>query len=456
MHETYREGGIVSLHLKNFQTYQAADFYFHPQLNFIAGPNGSGKSSIANAIAFVFCGSPGTIGKTKEIGEYVNFGATEASVVAVVRHQGRSCTLKRVFSKVSKKSVWYIDGAHKRQSEYVLFVEGLSINVDNLCQFLPQEKVSEFASLAPDELLTYTLSSQGDGTTMKLRRELSALERGRDELERTIGSAKRKRDGIERIVRTLEKGVEKIRERGKKEERIMLMKAKRKWLIYELLKREFKRARDEASVFSREVASKEELVRRCDEKISALKNSEEIRRLDQEKAKILGLNGELEDSLASVKRQSEQIDLLEVDKKSLAKKRELRVQEIGNLEKGMESAAKKLENFTVEEVGTCSIDSKEIDRLEEQVFDYKMERSRIAGDSQRVQESIDELQRRRQEFSKEEHRRLEFLKRYHADTYSGVLWLRANRGMFREEVIEPAVLSVQLRNPKFLEEQRRF
>lgn len=444
------------MHLKNFQTYQNADFHFHPQLNFIAGPNGSGKSSIANAIAFVFCGTPSTIGKTKDISEYVNFSANEASVEAIIKYKDKTCILKRVFNKVNKKSIWYVNNTHKKQAEYVLFVESLNVNVDNLCQFLPQEKVSEFASLSSEELLIYTLDSQGDKTIVKLKEELCALERNRSELQSSIEGVKKKREGIGRIVQSLSKDVNRLKEKGKKEDKISLMKLKRKWLVYELLKREFTKTKDDISVFRKEMSNKEQLVLRCEEKIKELRNSEEIRRLEQEKTKIEKLNNTLEESLRDVREQYRQLDLLDVDKKSLAKKREQRAKEIEGLERSVESNMKKLASFKIEEVSESKLDTHEIDRLEEVLFDFKMQKTRIGGESQSIQEKIEGLQRRQQELNKEEYRRMDFLKRYHADTYNGVLWLRENRHIFKDEIIEPPLLSVELKVPKFSAEVETF
>ena len=456
MYESYRSGSIISLHLKNFQTYQNTDFYFHPQLNFIAGPNGSGKSSVANAIAFIFCGTPGTIGKTKEITEYVNFNAGEASVEATIKYKERTCLLKRVFNKVNKKSIWYIDGVHKKQTEYVLFVQGLNINVDNLCQFLPQEKVSEFASLSHEELLVHTLDSQGDKTIVELKDELGVLEKTYQDLQSSVDDARKKEDGIGRIVQKLGRDVDKLKEKSRKEEKIGMMRLKRKWLIYELLKREFKKVKDDMQVFKKEISAKEQLIRNCEEKIRKLRDSEEIKKLNEEKIRIEVLNDSLGVSLKNITGQYKHIDLLEVDKKSLLKKKESRTKEIEGLERNLHSSMEKLQDFKIDKVGKCDVDAHEIDKLEETLFDLKMQKSKIGNESQNIQKRVEELQRKHQRAGKEEYRRLEFLRKYHTDTYNGVMWLRENKGMFREEIIEPPVLSVQLRDSRFLAEVETF
>ncbi|XP_040582496.2 uncharacterized protein, partial [Lepeophtheirus salmonis] len=104
---TYNPGNIISLHLKNFQSYSNLFVTFHPNLNFIIGSNGSGKSSLSNAIALSLGGSD------------------------------------------------------------------LNIEVDNICNFLPQERVSEFSKATPEELLEKIIEMSN---LQKEFNELKALE----------------------------------------------------------------------------------------------------------------------------------------------------------------------------------------------------------------------------------------------------------------------------------------
>jgi len=40
--------------------------------------------------------------------------------------------------------------------------------------------------------------------------------------------------------------------------------------------------------------------------------------------------------------------------------------------------------------------------------------------------------------------RLQNIRQYNRDVYNGIMWLRENRDRFKEEVFEPAVLSVKI------------
>lgn len=50
----------------------------------------------------------------------------------------------------------------------------LNIQLDNLCQFLPQEKVVEFTKMSPTELLHSTQRAIGDGELLVMHEKLMA------------------------------------------------------------------------------------------------------------------------------------------------------------------------------------------------------------------------------------------------------------------------------------------
>ena len=51
-------------------------------------------------------------------------------------------------------------------------MKSFNIQVDNLCQFLPQDKVAEFAKMTPDELLKKTEHAAADPHLLNWHNEL--------------------------------------------------------------------------------------------------------------------------------------------------------------------------------------------------------------------------------------------------------------------------------------------
>ena len=68
----------------------------------------------------------------------------------------------------------------------------LGVQLDNLCQFLPQDRVVEFARLKPEELLLETEKAIGNAELYDLHRELIAEKHGIADLERKVRVATRR------------------------------------------------------------------------------------------------------------------------------------------------------------------------------------------------------------------------------------------------------------------------
>lgn len=65
--------------------------------------------------------------------------------------------IRRVIRKEGNKSAFFIDGRPVPQKEATALAKSFDIQIDNLCQFLPQDRVVEFARLDPVSLLRETL-----------------------------------------------------------------------------------------------------------------------------------------------------------------------------------------------------------------------------------------------------------------------------------------------------------
>jgi chromosome segregation ATPase len=60
------------------------------------------------------------------------------------------------------KSSWCLDGLKVGQKVVEKLAKELNIQTENLCQFLPQDKVHEFSRMNPKELLCKTIEAVGE------------------------------------------------------------------------------------------------------------------------------------------------------------------------------------------------------------------------------------------------------------------------------------------------------
>ena len=169
-------GTISAVTLTNFMQYTSVSFKPGPNLNVIVGPNGSGKSAIVNAICLGLAGKPETLGRGKTAAEFVRTGADEAEI-SIDLHKGSAgggvWTVKRSWTTDPKeRAKWSVNGVKKNEKEIRTFVNDLNIQTDNLCQFLPQDKVYEFSRMTPKNLLHKTVDAVGEEQLQSDHRKL--------------------------------------------------------------------------------------------------------------------------------------------------------------------------------------------------------------------------------------------------------------------------------------------
>jgi len=156
--QEHQPGAIVRVKLTDFVTYTASTFYPGPALNMVIGPNGTGKSTLVCAICLGLASSPSNLGRAKDVGEFVKHGASEAYIELELK--GRPGRPNQIITthirREGNKRTFSINGTSTTQKAVVRLANEFSIQIDNLCQFLPQDRVVEFAGLNPVDLLTST------------------------------------------------------------------------------------------------------------------------------------------------------------------------------------------------------------------------------------------------------------------------------------------------------------
>ncbi|KAI1764391.1 P-loop containing nucleoside triphosphate hydrolase protein [Hypoxylon sp. FL1150] len=156
----FQPGAIVRVLVENFVTYEHAEFHPGPNLNMVIGPNGTGKSSLVCAICLGLGYHPRHLGRAQSMGEFVKHGKDFA--IVEVELQGRpndqdNYVVRLQIRKEDNKCKYWLNGKDSTHSAIKKLVNALHIQIDNLCQFLPQDRVVEFAGLTPVQLLQETL-----------------------------------------------------------------------------------------------------------------------------------------------------------------------------------------------------------------------------------------------------------------------------------------------------------
>ena len=270
----YQPGSIVRVELKNFVTYTAVEFFPGPSLNMVIGPNGTGKSTLVCAICLGLgwgpqvCLRQGTVlrkdadglqhlGRAKEVSEYVKYGCQEAMIeIELAKDRKRfknniviRCTIKRD----GNKTVFSVNGKPQGKKAVVELCRSLSIQIDNLCQFLPQDKVVEFAAMTPVELLRSTQRAVASQEMIDMHESLKDLRRKQKDIQAKNTADQEQLDNLESRQRLQEADVERMREREQIEKHIKTLEAARPFAAYRMARSAFAEAREKKKAAQSEI-----------------------------------------------------------------------------------------------------------------------------------------------------------------------------------------------------------
>ncbi|KAJ5067157.1 structural maintenance of chromosomes protein [Anaeramoeba ignava] len=229
----FPRGRITQIYMKNFQIFDECTVFPGPKLNFILGPNGSGKSTIINAIALGLGGKPQFLERQDHVRDFIKTGSDLAELeIEVSCGKGRTKLFRRIISK-TKPDKYYIDRKRIDATDFVDRVRAFNIHFDNLCQFLPQERVSQFASMTPQQRLKET-ERVVDKELLEKHSEL--IKKSGQYRDALFGSDQEQKNYEKIRVRFeyLKKAMERIERQKELMQKIQLLEGKLLWMKSEI------------------------------------------------------------------------------------------------------------------------------------------------------------------------------------------------------------------------------
>ncbi|KAF0896682.1 hypothetical protein E2562_027027, partial [Oryza meyeriana var. granulata] len=117
-------------------------------------------------------------------------------------------------------------------------IKNFNIQVNNLTQFLPQDRICEFAKLTPIQLLKETEKAVGDPEFPVQHRQLIDRSMELKNLEVAVKQKEQTLNNLKVFNAELEKDVERVRRRDKLMKKAELMRKRLPWLKYDMKKKE--------------------------------------------------------------------------------------------------------------------------------------------------------------------------------------------------------------------------
>lgn len=153
-----------------------------------------------------------------------------------------------------------LSGKSTTQNRVMKFVRGYNIQIDNLCQFLPQDRVVEFAGLSTIELLKETQRAAAPPEVLEHHENLKKLGKALKELTNDFDIDQSQLKQMEDRQAALQQDVERLRERQEVMKKIELLEKAKPFMSYSAARRRGKEMKEAFKVAQKELNELKEQV----------------------------------------------------------------------------------------------------------------------------------------------------------------------------------------------------
>lgn len=461
----FNPGAIVKIRLENFVTYTLTEFDLSPSLNMIIGPNGSGKSTFVCAVCLGLAGKPEFIKRSKRVEDFIKNGEDRGSIEITLKNssklEGMPCVdseidtvkITRELIKSKSKSRYMINDRTVSEEDVKLLVSKLNIQLDNLCQFLSQERVEEFARLKSDKLLAETIRSI-DSKLLDVLQLLKDLQAKETNAEKELDLNKHKHDELMVQKEKLSESVKAFKELESKKDELeihlqLLPYAKMKEHKEKLA--DYKRDVDEAKANLKSLRENKKpfsnTKRNLEERLEIFSNKRDLKdkQLKEDQSSYRRVEQELEALREDIEKKEQQIEYYKNRTKKLEETAARTTEELENKRKLLE---------------TIQLPSTEVfDEITNQRHDLILKEANLNESILELDNRASGINHNMRHLEKQMDSRLKSLNTNDRigvldlnpdlkEVKAAVLYVRSRPEM-RGKVLEPPIMSVSVTNPAF-------
>ncbi|XP_068328844.1 structural maintenance of chromosomes protein 5 isoform X2 [Pyrus communis] len=448
--DDYKLGSITKIELHNFMTFGHITCKPAPRLNLVIAPNGAGKSSLVCAIALGLGGEPQLLGRATSVGAYVKRGEASGYIKITLRGDTEEEHIE-IMRKIDtrNKSEWLYNGRAVPKKDVVEITQRFNVQVNNLTQFLPQDRVCEFAKLTPVQLLEETEKAVGDPQLPIQHRALIEQSKKLKRIEQAVEKNGETLNQLKALNAEQEKDVERVRQREELLAKADTMKKKLPWLKYDMKKAECMEAMEQEKDAKKKLEKAARTLNQLKEPIEKQKQERVV--MESKSTKVVKNISENANKRMRLLENVNRLGVLIKEKynemEELKKQEESRQQRISKAKKDLAAAELELENLT-----PYAAPTDEIARLHAQIVDLevsakekrdkKSEKERFLNQKKlSLNTCLDKLK----EMENKNGKLLQVLKNSGADKIvDAYKWLQEHRHQFNKEVYGPVLLEVNV------------
>ncbi|CAJ1085313.1 structural maintenance of chromosomes protein 5 [Xyrichtys novacula] len=451
--DRYVEGSILSITMKNFLTYDHSVVHPGPNLNMIIGANGTGKSSIVCAICLGLAGKTAILARGDKVGLYVKRGCSKGSIEIELYKRSGNVVINREIHADNNQSLWMLNGKHCNQKAVEEEVKALQIQVGNLCQFLPQEKVGEFAKMSKVELLEATEKSVGPPEMYGYHCELKNFRNRERELENIV---KEKASFLERAKQRNERNkhdMNRYYEKKRHLDVIELLSKKKPWVEYETTRKELEGVKKEREEAKKQLSALRQAQTPMLKKIQTIDNQ-----LKPTEAQIKAKTAAIKEASLKCKQKQDQLDRKHKEIDDIKQTQRLKEMEEKDHQNRISNTRRTIEDMKAElaKIADQPDVTPRINEVNTELRRIQVERARIEGEKSDLRREKDNLcaearslEKKLNDVNNLMNVKEEKLRGRHKDTYTALQWLRQHKEMFDGNVHEPMMLVINVKDHRF-------
>lgn len=458
--EHTNRGSIVRIKLENFMTYDDLEVKPGSRLNMILGPNGTGKSSIVCCIIVGLAGEVSLTGRGGSPADFVKKGR-DYCVTEIELYNDRAnnyviqrkiCITDRSQAKLDHKSEWKINNKNVKKAEVQELTRKLNIKVDNLCQFLPQDSVTQFVKMNTCELLLNTLKAAGDDSLVDNHTRLVDLTKEIDSMRFNLENLEKSCKENEINAKRLESEVIQFREK----EQLIKLKAicaeKIHYARYEEGKIQCDKSKADLNKLKDDLVALEEASQPYKNVVDSYYQD-----VTKYKKSIDRSNDEVSKITQSISNAQNKIDSSKSAYQSEFATFKSKLDQENQREKTLTLKHQELKSYQDKYTEAKSIDlTKQMKSIEKRIDEIKDERIQCNQSKNSIDERLNKVVREIDELRNEadliieiKRKKANLLRAKNADAYTIMDWLLKNKEKFEKQVFTPMMCEINVKDPKF-------
>ncbi|PQE05032.1 hypothetical protein CJF30_00004834 [Rutstroemia sp. NJR-2017a BBW] len=455
----FAPGAILRVKLTNFITYDDAEFFPGPNLNMVIGPNGTGKSSLVCAFCLGLGADPKLLGRATKFGEFVKHGTSDAFIEIELQrrpNERENHIIKLRIIKDGDNREWWLNGRRSNHKNVTTLTKSLNIQIDNLCQFLPQDRVSEFSGLTPVDLLHQTLRAVAPQEMLDWHEELKTLRKAQKTKRGQFETDKEQLANLQQRQNNLRPEVERLEERAEAEKKLVLLTNTIPFVEYRTARNRHIQCKSELKEADKRL---KRLESRVEPTLRLVNEKEELERelaeivKDRKKGIDISEKG-ADDILREIELWSEKIQ--ECERRIIAEREgeEKRKKDLAKIRRHMLDLEARLREpaieFDAKEYNDrITATNHEIKSIQERVdeLNKKVEEVKIAGRDIRAEQ--EQTKKALADFNSQAGKQVNKIAQYSKDTARAWKWVQENRDKFEKEVYGPPLITCSVKDPRY-------